>query len=244
MIKEIIFRQHRIILIGTGHVFKKSILEVKNIISREKPKIVCVELDRARYHALMSGEKATFLDMIRNKGLRFAIFGSLLSMIQGEVGEDFGVIPGTDMLVAIDSGMKVNARIFFIDRPVDITLSRLVHFMTLKEKIKTIGGALLSLTPLKREIHVSQFDENFINDIIDEFKKFSPNAFQVLIEERNIFMVRQIVSLLNNITEPNTVVVVVGAGHIKGVGSQLEEMNNVGQSQEKGNNGSIGSGSS
>jgi pheromone shutdown protein TraB len=131
-------------------------------------------------------------------------------------------MPGTEMVTAVDVAKDVGAEVHFIDREVSITLTRLVSKMTFREKLKTVVGAFLSLTPLKREVPVSQFDESFVEQLLREFKRFSPHAFEVLIEERNIFMARYIVSLLSRATEPASIVVVVGAGHLVGVVSLLE----------------------
>ena len=40
------------VLVGTGHVLEKSVREVEAVIDRERPDIVAVELDEARYRAL------------------------------------------------------------------------------------------------------------------------------------------------------------------------------------------------
>jgi len=216
------FGDNKIVVIGTGHVFKKSIMEVKTTIAREKPEIVCVELDVDRYKAMIDGQKVTFMEMVRARGFKTALFGSVLSAIQNEVGEDYGVMPGADMLTAIECARKEKSRIFFIDRNVNLTVKRLVSEMTLWEKVKTMVGAFLSLTPLKREVSVSQFDQSFINEILKDFKKFSPNAYRVLIEERDNYMFERIYAIIRDEIKPTCMVVVIGAGHIKGIMSKLE----------------------
>ena len=47
----------RIILVGTAHVSDKSVTEVNEVIEREKPDIVAVELCKARYDALKGKKK-------------------------------------------------------------------------------------------------------------------------------------------------------------------------------------------
>lgn len=220
---ETTYGNNRIVIIGTGHVFKKSITEVVTTISKEKPDIVCVELDIDRYKALIDGRNATFMEIVRARGFRTALFGSILSSIQNEVGEDYGVMPGSDMLMAIECARKEKAKVYFIDRNVNITVSRLVQEMGLWEKIKTLLGAFLSLTPLKRDVSVSQFDQSFINEILDDFKRFSPNAYKVLIEERDKYMFDRINAIIRDEIYPVKMVIVLGAGHIKGISSMLED---------------------
>ncbi|MCX9073584.1 MAG: TraB/GumN family protein, partial [Candidatus Methanoperedens sp.] len=48
--------QSRIILVGTAHVSEKSIAEVNEVIERERPDIVAVELDKGRFQALKGEE--------------------------------------------------------------------------------------------------------------------------------------------------------------------------------------------
>ncbi|MBN1785571.1 MAG: TraB/GumN family protein [Candidatus Methanofastidiosa archaeon] len=220
---EMDYGDKRIVIVGTGHVFKKSVMEVRTTIAKERPSIVCVELDAERYRALVEGNKATFMEVVRARGFKTAFFGGLLSAIQSEVGNDYGVMPGTDMLAAIESAKKESSKIFFIDRNVNVTVGRLVQQMTIWEKIKTMAGAFLSLTPIRREVSVSQFDQSFINDILEDFKKFSPNAYNVLIEERNDYMFDRISEILAKEPGPLSMVIVIGAGHIKGIISMLED---------------------
>jgi len=217
---------NRLVIVGTGHVFKRSVMEVKSTIIKENPNIVCVELDKERYRAIMEGDKASFMDLVRHRGIKTAILGSILSSIQEEVGEDYGVMPGADMVTAVETALELGSKIYFIDRNINITVSRLVEKMSLWEKIKTVSGAFLSLTPLKRSVSVSQFDESFINDLLRDFKKFSPNAYTVLIDERNEHMFNIIRKLLYIQDEPVNLVIVIGAGHIKGLVSMLEEERN------------------
>ncbi|MHC1604566.1 MAG: TraB/GumN family protein [Candidatus Methanofastidiosia archaeon] len=222
MIKNLKVGDKDITLVGTAHVFKRSILEVREVIQSENPDFVAIELDRERYFSFKGGQKASFMERVKEGGLKFALFGGMLSMVQEELGEEFGVLPGSDMISAVEEGEKTGAKVFFIDRNVTITLSRMIKFMTFKEKIKTLLGIVLSFTPLKGEIPVSTFNEEFIEKMLADFKKFSPNAYRVLIEERNIFMARMIRSLLENEVGPCKIVVVLGAGHMNGVLSILK----------------------
>jgi len=41
-----------IIIVGTAHISKESVQEVKQIISEEKPDRVCVEIDETRYKTM------------------------------------------------------------------------------------------------------------------------------------------------------------------------------------------------
>ncbi|HJH25282.1 MAG TPA: TraB family protein, partial [Methanophagales archaeon] len=44
--------QNNIILVGTGHILEKSVREVEEVIDREEPDVVAVELCEGRFRAL------------------------------------------------------------------------------------------------------------------------------------------------------------------------------------------------
>ncbi|MDP6704122.1 MAG: TraB domain-containing protein, partial [archaeon] len=69
MVVEIIeLGKKRISLVGTAHVSKKSITEVKKIITKEKPDSVAIELCPGRYEQLISGD--SWQDMKINEVLK------------------------------------------------------------------------------------------------------------------------------------------------------------------------------
>ena len=47
--------EKEIVLVGTAHISRQSVDEVKNIIVREKPDRVCIEIDESRYRNLTHG---------------------------------------------------------------------------------------------------------------------------------------------------------------------------------------------
>lgn len=234
MRKIVTLHGKKIILVGTGHVFSTSVAEVKDTIATQHPASVCVELDRNRYLALKSGERATFWELVRARGMGFALFSSIMSNIQGEIGQDFGVMPGADMMAAVDSARDAGTPVYFIDRDVSITINRLLKKMSFGEKVKLFGGAFFSLMPFKRTISPSQFDEGFISSLLRDFEKYSPSAYQVLIIERNIYMARAVVEVVRRLEEGQPpVVVVVGAGHLPGLYAMLEREADDNKGEEK-----------
>ena len=212
MREEIQLEQARIILIGTGHVFQESVDLVRNTILEVRPDHVALELDPERLQALVSEGKENF--SIRNVfriGIRFAILGTILSYFQGKVGEETGVFPGAEMLEAIEAADEVGAKVQLIDRSVIITLNRLIKQMSIPEIIKIIVYLLM---PSKVEL---ELDEEIVDDLTGELRNLSPSAYRVLIEERDRIMAESILLL------SGTIVVVVGAGHVKGIKQKLVE---------------------
>ena len=71
----------KIFLVGTAHISKSSADLVREIIEKEKPNTVCVELDQQRYKALSEKKKWENLDLkeiIKQKQLSTLLINLLL----------------------------------------------------------------------------------------------------------------------------------------------------------------------
>ena len=113
-----------IILVGTGHILEKSVKEVEEIIEREHPDIVAVELCEGRYRALKGD--------VTNFSVKDALSGNplilltqwLLAYIQRKIGDEIGVQPGAEMLAAIEKAEECGCDVALVDRPIQITMQR------------------------------------------------------------------------------------------------------------------------
>ena len=77
-----------ITLIGTGHVFNLSQALI-NIFEDIQPEILCVELDKQRYNALLI--KQTNPDKYKEMQKNLPILYKLLSKFQDEMAKEYGV---------------------------------------------------------------------------------------------------------------------------------------------------------
>lgn len=211
--KEVIqLGQNKIILIGTGHVLQESVDLVRTTILEFHPDYVAAELDSERLTALESEprERPRFRDMMR-MGIRITLLSSVLSYFQGKVGEETGVLPGTEMLEAVKTAREIGAHVELIDRSAAVTMNRLASEMSLFDIAKIIFHMLIS-SKVKIEL-----DEELVDDLTEELYRLSPAAYKVLIEERDSIMAYNILQL------SGTIVVVTGAGHVKGIKRNLIE---------------------
>ena len=64
-IHSLIFEEKEIILLGTAHVSKESAQLVSDVIEKEKPDTVCVELCDARYQSIRQKDKWLDTDIIK-----------------------------------------------------------------------------------------------------------------------------------------------------------------------------------
>ena len=137
-----------IILIGTAHVSKKSVAEVKTAIEKYKPEIVAVELCGKRYQAITKKDKWENMDVaqVLKTGKGFLLLVQMfLAMIQRKLGEEFGVEPGAEMLAAIDEERKYKLKIALVDRDITITFRRAWRLMSFREKMRIFWYSMKAL---------------------------------------------------------------------------------------------------
>ncbi len=74
-----------LIIIGTSHIAKQSLEEVKDVITNEKPDTVCIELDEKRFKALSEKNRWENLDLktiIKEKQLSTLLMNLVLASYQ------------------------------------------------------------------------------------------------------------------------------------------------------------------
>ena len=222
MREEIQLGQNRIIVVGTGHVFQESVDLARETILEVRPDYVALELDPERLIALESEvrEKFRIRDLFK-MGIRIAILGSILSYFQDKVGEETGVLPGAEMLEAVKTAKEVGARVELIDQSVAITMNRLASEISFFDIMKIVFYMLL---PSKVELR--DLDEEVVDGLTEELYNLSPSAYRVLIAERDRVMAQNILEL------SGTIVVVTGAGHVKGIKKELMEKYKNGEKED------------
>ncbi|MCC6027811.1 MAG: TraB/GumN family protein [Archaeoglobus sp.] len=210
--------EKKLIIVGTAHVSRKSVEEVLETIDKEKPDAVAVELCPRRFNALFGKREELDVREVLKKGDFFLILLQLLiGYFQRKIGEEMKVKPGEEMIAAIKKAREIGADVLLIDRDIAITFKRLWTNMSFFEKLKFFYHIFRGFF-VKAEV-----DEMLMGDVIDalveEFRKISPKAAKVLIDERDAFMA---FNLRKALERYNKVVAVVGAGHKKGIVEWLQ----------------------
>lgn len=217
------FDTGRIILVGTAHVSDKSVTEVNEVIEREKPDIVAVELCKGRYKALKGEDEVKEVnvkDLLSGNKFYYVLMHWLLAYVQKKFGKEQGVKPGAEMLSAIEKAEKINARVALIDRDIQITIARFWNKMSFFEKLKlffSLIGATFGLGT--EDIDMDRVtDEDVVSQLVSELRKIAPTAASVLLDERNAIMAKNLL----DISKEGKVVAVVGAGHCEGIQKYLD----------------------
>lgn len=213
-----------IVLVGTAHISKVSKDLVKETIEAENPDTVCVELDEGRMKSLKEPDRWKNTDLkavIKNKQLATLIANLVLGSYQKRMGAQTGVKPGSELKEAVDVAEGKNVPIVLADRDIKITLKRTWACTPWYRKISLLGGLFGSIfdkTEISEEDLAKIKEQDALSSMMQEFGKTFPEVKQVLIDERDQFLASKIKN-----APGNKVVAVVGAGHMRGIASIIEE---------------------
>ncbi len=212
------------IIVGTAHISRQSADLVKEVITKEKPDTVCIELDEKRYKALAEKKRWESLDLktiIRQKQLSTLLVNLVLSSYQKKLGEKLGVTPGTELLEAANTANELNLPIELCDREVRITLRRAWHSMSFWQKLKFLTGGLAGIFE-KHELDEEKLAElrskDVLSEMMDELGKAMPVLKKVIIDERDEYLAQKMQE-----AKGNKIVAVVGAGHVNGIVKVIED---------------------
>jgi pheromone shutdown-related protein TraB len=213
-------------IVGTAHVSQKSVEEVQSAIEEFKPDIVAIELDPARFSALKKQARdPTVDDVLEVKNFNSLLVQWLLSYLQRKIGVDVGVEPGAEMKAAIEAAESHNIPVALVDRDIRLTLLRFWKSLGLIEKLKMFYALIVSIAEVDngQEIDIESLKEqNVIDAVMEEFRKFSPNGARALIDERDAYIAHQLI-LLKVQRPEGRILAVVGAGHRQGIMNYLEK---------------------
>lgn len=198
-----------ITIIGIAHVFDVHD-RLKEEIRSRRPKVVAVELDRGRYEALKEPTSREGVPLIYR----------VMAHIQKRIGDEYGVQPGSEMKIAVETARKIGSSVAFIDLPATYSFKRLMKAMSFKEKMYLvagmIGGLFVGKKKIDKEMERYQKNEESYMQILEENM---PSVSRILIDERNTFMARNLRELEDRFDE---VLAVVGDGHVRGLIKELE----------------------
>lgn len=207
-----------VLLVGTAHISQQSADLVKEVIDREQPDTVCIELDEKRYAALANPQQWKNLDLkqiIRKKQLSTLLVNLVLASYQKKLGGKLGIQPGTELLTAARTAEANNIPVELCDRDVRITLRRAWKATSWWKKFSMMATLLASLfddTELDEEKLAELRRNDVLSELMNEIGTAMPAAKEALIDERDIFMAEKIKQAAGK-----RIVAVVGAGHLEGI---------------------------
>ncbi|AQV02104.1 MULTISPECIES: TraB/GumN family protein [Desulfococcus] len=207
-----------IILVGTAHVSRESAELVRRTIEAEKPDTVCVELCASRYQAIRQQDQWREMDIVkvvREKKAFLLLSNLMLAAFQKRIAQKLDVVPGQEMLTAMETADAVGARIHLADRDIRVTLSRTWRIMGFRDRMKLLFQLILSMGDLGEisEADVERMKEqDILESLLDDVGRSLPVLKSILIDERDQYLTHRIR------TAPGSkIVAVVGAGHVPGI---------------------------
>ncbi len=212
------------ILVGTAHVSQESAHLVREVIEREQPDVVCVELDEQRYKALTEKSRWENLDIkqvIKQKQLPTLIVNLMLSSYQKRLGGKLGVLPGTELLEATKVAKEQDIPFELCDRNVRTTMLRAWNSMSFWKKnnlLAAVVASMLSKDELSEEELRQLRQQDVLSEMMNELATAMPNLKRVLIDERDVYLAEKIRRV-----KGEKIVAVVGAGHVEGMKKMLLE---------------------
>ena len=222
---ELELNGRKITLVGTAHVSKESVEEVKNTITELKPDCVAVELDEKRADSIKNPSRYSELDLVKvlKKNEGFLLLANLiLASFQRRMGLNAGVKPGNEMIAAMNAAEENGIRCTLVDRPIQITLKRAWGKNSFWGKCKLLA-TLLSSAFSKEEIEPAEIEKlkerNEMDSMMNELSEYMPVIKTVLIDERDQYLASKIWE-----SEGNNIVAVLGAGHLPGVKAHIEKL--------------------
>ncbi|XP_024444734.1 uncharacterized protein LOC18106991 isoform X3 [Populus trichocarpa] len=167
----------------------------------------------------------TMGEMIKMWKKNHNTFGILYSWFLAKVADKLEVFPGSEFRVAFEEARKYEGKVVLGDRPVQITLRRTWGKMPVWHKVKFLYSLLFQALFLPSSEDLEKMlkemdDVDMLTLVIQEMSKQFPTLMETLVQERDQYMSS---TLLRIAKEHNSVVAVVGKGHLQGIKRHWEQ---------------------
>ncbi|XP_062517022.1 traB domain-containing protein-like [Corticium candelabrum] len=229
-------------LVGTAHFSRESCEDVATTIDLVRPNVVLLELCTARTGVVALDEsemleeaKTMNLQKLRSNiqahGFTSGIVSSLLLLLTAHITKELGMAPGGEFRTAYKHACGIaGCRIVCGDRPIQITLTRIIRAMSLWQKCKFGWYLLTCRDPISKEDVEKCKDKDLLQQLLEQFAGEYPEVTEVLVNERDQYLVHSlrkaaqpVHSRLIGGPEPIVVVGVVGMGHVLGIVSNWDK---------------------
>lgn len=238
VIKTLQVNGSTITLVGTAHVSQKSVELVEEKIQTGDYDCVAVELCPPRYENMVNQAWWKNLDIyqiLRSGRGSLLLINLALSAYQRRLADKLGIEPGKEMARGIELAKENNLRLEVIDRDITTTLQRMYRRVTFWQKMKLVTGLVASIF-VGEEVTEEQIENlkegDMLQSLVEEFGEELPEIKQVLIDERDQYMVGKLVELAKSSDAPKNILALVGAGHLIGMMPAFESPPDAGQVQE------------
>ena len=228
-IVEVAVGDTQITLLGTAHVSRKSAETVSRMIDSGEFDVVAVELCASRHHALSEPEALAKMDLLQvfREGKAAMVTANLaMGAYQQRLAEQYGIEPGAEMRAAMQGAEQAGLPLLLIDREIGTTLRRTAHNLSWWKRWTLFSGLLVSLVS-HQEVEEDEIEKLKEGDMLEtafaEFAHDRQDLYQPLIAERDSYMAAKLLDAAQQ-HPGKRILAVVGAGHLKGIEQQLEQI--------------------
>lgn len=217
----------RVTILGTAHVSRASAEEVERLLRSGDYDAVALELDPGRHAALTEPDRwaKTDLFQVLREGKAAMMAANLaLGAFQQRLAEQSGIEPGEEMRRALRVAGELKLPVLLIDRDIGVTLRRVYGSVGFWKRLTLLAGLMGSVVS-REEVTPEEIERLKEGDVLEatftEFSDKEGSLYTPLIEERDRYMAAR----LREETSRGTferVLVVIGAGHLKGLHERLE----------------------
>lgn len=223
----------RFTLLGTAHVSRSSADTVAALIRSGGFDAVAIELDAGRYAALSNADQYAKMDLFKvfREGKAGMVAANLaLSAFQQRLADQLGVEPGAEMKAAIETSKEAKLPLLLVDRDIGVTLRRVYANVSFWQRLTILSGLIASVMSREKisEEEIENLKEgDMLEATFTEFAERSERLYVPLIAERDAFIAAKLEQEVKRVRAPAEgavprVLVVLGAGHLRGVRALLE----------------------
>lgn len=218
------------VLLGTAHVSRASVEAVEHLLASETFDAIAIELCEGRAQNMRDPEAFKRMDLFQviKQGKTGMVAASLaLASFQARLAEQYGIEPGAEMKAAMQGADTLDTPLWLIDREIGTTLKRAWRRLGFKEKFQVFMGLIASVVE-REDISEEDIEKLKQGDILEgafnEFAESSSTLYNSLITERDTFMSAKLQGYADAAQDTvKKVLVVIGAGHLKGIAQSLVE---------------------
>ena len=227
-VTQVTINNKTLTILGTAHVSRSSVEQVKQLLSEKEYDAVAVELCANRHRAMVDPDiiaKMDLFQILRDGKSTVVIANLALGAYQQRIADEIGIEPGAEMRTAVRITDEQGLPLLLIDREISTTLKRAYRNIPWWQRMALMTGLLASVISNEKvtEEEIENLKEgDLLESALSQFAEQNKQLFEPLIEERDKFMVAMLQSELADKDYQN-ILVVVGAGHVKGMVQQLEQ---------------------
>ena len=218
--------QAKIRLLGTAHVSKASADAVTREIAENDYDSVAIELCPNRHNGMTDPDalgRMNLFEVIKTGKAPMVTAVLAMGAFQQRIAEQFGIEPGAEMRAAIEGCRERNIDLQLIDRDIGKTLRRIYRNVPWWKRVYLFSGLFTSVL-VDEEISEEDIEALKEGDMLEStFAQFADSAgaiYAPLIDERDEYMAAKLMQLADG--ESTSILAVVGAGHLQGIGNYIE----------------------